>query len=157
MPAGTSYYSQQIAGVSNKIRPLARIRPAASFDWRDTQVLAYLLRQSIAYLGVPWYSGSLVQQGIVPPRMANSLPDKLAATGMEIAQKLAALHMAIFSSSNSVPAASKASCLLNPNASRRVIFKVSSSSLRERSWQFTPGTSSIQPIQKSRSFFTTAV
>ena len=91
-------------------------------------------------------------------RANNSL--KLSEKGRKITkmpEQFFPFHIAICSSRKSIPTADRASCRLNSRASFSVALRVSSNCSCVLSWQFTPGTSSIHPIQKPLSCLVTAV
>ena len=89
--------------------------------------------------------------------MFSPFPDKLAALRAKMFEQILPFHIAICSSLKSFPTADIASFRLNSRASFSVTLRVSSNCSRVGSWQFTPGTSSIQPIHQPLSCFVTAV
>ena len=93
----------------------------------------------------------------MPPGVAASLAEQAATLLRQMTHHIAAFHTAMLSSSKSAPAACRASSRFISRASRRVIRSEFSNSIREGSWQLTPGTSSTQPIHHEPSCFTTAV
>jgi hypothetical protein len=89
--------------------------------------------------------------------MAAALAIELTAMCTQPAVERATLHTAMRTSSKCSAAAERASARLASSASCRVTRRVSRSVSREGSWQFTPETSSIQPIHHSPSCWTIAV
>jgi len=83
--------------------------------------------------------------------------DKFTALRAKMPEQLLPFHIAICSSRKSAPTADIASLRLNSRASFRVSLRVSSNCSCVRSWQFTPGTSSIHPIHQPLSCLVTAV
>ncbi len=113
--------------------------------------------QDITNFGMARDSEPAVLCWVVPPGMIAALSKKLAAVTAQVTQQLAALHRAMRSSTNCSPAAASASWRLNSIASARTSLRLAKRSALVRSWQLTPGTSSIQPIHQSPSCFSTAV
>ena len=124
---------------------------------RDAEIATDFSSEVVADLGVPRHGASLAQRWVVPPRMPSTFTKERTSMRRQVSQQIAALHTAISSSSNPLPAALLASALFRSIASASVTLRVSMSSSRVHSWQLTPGTSSIQPIHHSASFLTTAV
>lgn len=101
--------------------------------------------------------GSYVLWWVMPPRVPSAFSEQFATLRFEMSNRVATFHAAIFSSSNSSPAALIITSRFTPNASRKLTDKVSNGASSVASWQSTPGISPIQPIHRSPSFFPIAV
>jgi hypothetical protein len=88
--------------------------------------------------------------------MPPTLAQESATARLQVLQQVATLHTAMSNPSNSPSAARRASARLSSSTSQSVSFSATSSSARERSWQFTPGISSIHPIHQLPSCLMTA-
>lgn len=126
------------------------------------KVFPDLSGQAIADFCMWRYGGTLFFLGGIPATMnidrLGAFSDEGAPLCSEVFDEFGSLHAgtAIFSSLNPAPADAIASCRLNSIASYGVTRRLSTKSWRVRSWQFTPGTSSIHPIHQSPSCFITA-
>ncbi len=142
------------------VLPLSNVTEAfflVLLDGWDTRIFADLIGQDTTDFGMARDGGPTVLCWVVPPGMIAALSKKLAAVTAQVTQQLAALHRAMRSSTNCSPAAASASWRLNSIASARTSLRLVKRSALVRSWQLTPGTSSIQPIHQSPSCFSTAV
>src|SRR3954451_19827342 len=113
---------------------------------RDTQVSADLANQGVRHLRVAWDRRSPAVRRIAPPRVPPARPDRPTALLLEVADQVVPLQRARLTSSNAPAAAARASSRFISKASSRASRKLSSSSSRVAAWEFTPGTSSTQPI-----------
>jgi len=100
---------------------------------------------------------SLALEWVTPPRMVSSFSYQVAPMLMKVLKKGPPLHTVTSSSVKLSSAACRASERLNSNASERISRNEDISCSFVSSWALTPGTSSIQPIHHSPSFFVIAV
>lgn len=126
----------------------------------NPKIAANFYGQKIADFIVSRQGTTSIRAYVTPPRMTSAFTNERATIAARCDSKLRRfipLQTAIDNSSKPLPAALRASARLNSiasiNVSRSDFNKVS----RVSSWQLTPGTSSIQPIQKLESCLITAV